>query len=46
MAVIAGEAFESDAWSATRAEGRALEPDERIDWVIGEPGVDPARLEV
>lgn len=44
MRDIIGEQFEGAAWNAALAEGRALEPDEGIDWVISELGFDAAEL--
>ncbi|HVR33334.1 MAG TPA: adenylate/guanylate cyclase domain-containing protein [Acidimicrobiia bacterium] len=44
IADIAGEDFEGEVWNRARAEGATFEPDEGIDWVITQLGVDPAEL--
>lgn len=44
IADIAGDEFEDEVWNRARAEGATFEPDEGIDWVITQLGVDPAEL--
>lgn len=41
---IIGDKFESDAWNAAKSEGATFEPDEGIDWVVGQLGFDPTAL--
>lgn len=44
LADIAPDDFEGEAWNRARAEGATFEPDEGIDWVITQLGIDPAEF--
>ena len=39
---IIGDSFENEAWTAAQAEGRTMEPEEGIDWVVDRLGFDAA----